>query len=55
MNDTFKVPKFENEADEAQWWFDNQDKVAQAFVAAAAAGTLRRVSLRDRFPEREAK
>ncbi|MEZ2348135.1 hypothetical protein [Terriglobus sp. RCC_193] len=49
MSETVKVPKFENEADEARWWFENQDKVARAFDTAASEGTLRRTSLRDRF------
>lgn len=50
MSEALKVPKFDNEADEARWWFENQGQVAQAFDAAASEGKLRRASLRDRLP-----
>jgi predicted DNA binding CopG/RHH family protein len=36
------VPKFETEAQEAQWWYENRDKVENALVNAIDAGTLRR-------------
>ena len=49
MSEMLKVPKFESEAQEAQWWFDNQDLVADAFGAAAKNGTLRRSTLADRL------
>jgi hypothetical protein len=26
-----KLPKFANEAEEARWWFDNQDVIADEF------------------------
>jgi len=48
MDDILKAPKFESEAAEARWWFENQDKLAQAFETAAANGTLRRTSLQER-------
>ena len=51
MSSTLLVPHFDDEADEAQWWFDNQDKLAAAYEAAAAAGTLRRGSLKDRLAQ----
>ena len=34
------VPKFETEAEEAQWWFDNQDELLKDFQQAAAEGRL---------------
>jgi predicted DNA binding CopG/RHH family protein len=34
------VPKFETEAEEAKWWFDNQDALDQEFAQAAAEGRL---------------
>jgi|GEM_PF-390807 len=38
----FNKQNFKNEAEEAKWWFDNQDLVADAFEKAAANGTLGR-------------
>lgn len=49
MSSTLVVPHFDDEADEAQWWFDNQDKLAAAYEAAAADGTLRQGSLKERL------
>jgi hypothetical protein len=49
MSEVLKVPTFDNEADEARWWFENQGKIAQAFDSAASEGKLRRTSLRDRL------
>ena len=49
MSDMLKVPKFDTEAEEAQWWFDNEDLVAGAFDEAAKNGTLRRSTLADRL------
>jgi uncharacterized DUF497 family protein/predicted DNA binding CopG/RHH family protein len=37
-----KLPKFANEAEEARWWFENQDLLAEEFHRAAANGTLKR-------------
>lgn len=34
------VPKFESEAEEAKWWFDNQDELLKDFERAAAEGQL---------------
>ena len=34
------IPKFESEADEAQWWFDHRNKVSEDLLAAAKSGTL---------------
>jgi hypothetical protein len=36
MPGKFKVPKFDNEADEARWWSDHRDDLTQAFQDAAA-------------------
>ncbi len=34
------VPKFASEAEEAQWWFDNQDLLAEEFELAGKEGRL---------------
>lgn len=47
-----KVPKFATEAEEAKWWFDNEDKVLEEFKKAAEAGTLGRGGIRRLFAER---
>ena len=41
MADKLKVPKFDSEADEAQWWYDHREEVTKAFEEAAARGELR--------------
>ena len=40
MRSHWKIPKFDGESEEAQWWFDHRDELAEAFEEAAAAGTL---------------
>jgi len=42
MDEYLKVPRFENESDEAAWWFQNRDRIAQDFDRAAAEGKLTR-------------
>ena len=42
MRDLLKTKKFSNEAEEADWWANNQDSLASAFEKAAVAGTLER-------------
>jgi hypothetical protein len=42
MADMTTLPKFNSEAEEAQWWADHQDDLADKFEAAAANGTLGR-------------
>jgi predicted DNA binding CopG/RHH family protein len=37
-----KVPKFATEAEEAKWWFENDDKVSEEFKKAAKEGHLGR-------------
>jgi predicted DNA binding CopG/RHH family protein len=36
------VPKFKTEAEEAQWWFDNREKVEDALIKAMDNRTIRR-------------
>jgi hypothetical protein len=36
------LPDFANEEEEAAWWFEHADELADDFVAAAADGTLGR-------------
>ena len=33
---------FKTEAEEAQWWYDNRDKVEEALITAMDNGTIRR-------------
>jgi predicted DNA binding CopG/RHH family protein len=40
--ETRKIPKFASEAEEANWWFENQDELARDFEQAAAEGRLQR-------------
>jgi predicted DNA binding CopG/RHH family protein len=42
MTDELKVPKFENESDEAKWWDSHTDDISNAFERAAAEGSLGR-------------
>jgi predicted DNA binding CopG/RHH family protein len=34
------LPKFESEAEEARWWFENQDELDREFAKAGAEGRL---------------
>lgn len=36
------VPKFKTEAEEAQWWFDNREKVEDALIKAMENGSIQR-------------
>jgi predicted DNA binding CopG/RHH family protein len=49
-----KLPKFETEAQEAEWWAKNQDFIADKFEEAAAAGKLGRGSVAQSARERAA-
>ena len=40
MPDKFTIPQFTSEAEEAQWWFDHRQELAQAFQDAADKGQL---------------
>jgi predicted DNA binding CopG/RHH family protein len=42
MPEEFKVPKFKNESEEAQWWDSQGKNIARAFEHAAADGRLGR-------------
>jgi predicted DNA binding CopG/RHH family protein len=46
--ETLKIPKFENEADEANWAFENRDGLAAAFLKAAEEGSVRQGTLKQR-------
>ncbi len=35
-----QMPRFENEGEEAQWWFDHREELGQDMVAAASQGKL---------------
>lgn len=42
MNEPLKIPKFQTEAEEAEWYPQNEAAILQEFERAAANGTLRR-------------
>jgi hypothetical protein len=46
--ETLKIPKFENEADEARWLYENREGLATAFLQAAQEGRVRQGTLRQR-------
>jgi hypothetical protein len=48
----FKLPKWANEAEEAKWWFDNQELIASEFEKAAKEGRLKRGGVRRLLAER---
>jgi hypothetical protein len=50
MDQTPKVPKFANEADEARWWFENQEFITEQFKRAAVEGRLGRGTMVRRGP-----
>ena len=37
-----ELPAFANEAEEAQWWYDNREKHAEEFIQAMDAGLVTR-------------
>jgi predicted DNA binding CopG/RHH family protein len=43
------VPKFENETQEADWWFENRELLSQEFEKAAVEGRLRRGTVKRRM------
>ncbi len=49
------VPKFENETQEADWWFENRDLLSQEFQKAAAEGHLGRGTVKRRMAEAQAR
>lgn len=54
MTDKLKIPKFANEADEANWWYEHRDELAKAFEDAAGRGELRTGSVARQARERAA-
>lgn len=46
------VPSFKTEAEEAKWWFENEDLVSREFEQAAAEGRLKRGGIRRLFAEK---
>jgi hypothetical protein len=48
----FKLPAFANEAEEAKWWYENQELIADEFEKAAKEGRLRRGGIRRLFAEK---
>jgi len=42
MSEELNIPDFRDEAEEARWWADHQDAIADAFKRAAAEGRLGR-------------
>jgi predicted DNA binding CopG/RHH family protein len=42
MAQRLEIPKFANESEEARWWFENQDAVADEFELAEREGRLGR-------------
>ena len=51
MNE-FKLPKWANEDEEAKWWFENQELIADEFEKAAKEGRLRTGGIRRLFAEK---
>jgi hypothetical protein len=47
-----KVPKFESEAEEAKWWYENREKVSAEFEKAAKEGRIGRGGVRRLLAER---
>ena len=47
-----KLPKWADEAEEAKWWFENQDLISAEFEKAAAEGRLKRSGVRRLLAER---
>lgn len=49
-----ETPAFKNEAEEAKWWFENQNLVAEKFEQAAKNGMLGRSTMIKQAAERRA-
>ena len=47
-----KIPKFATEAEEAKWWFENEDLIFKEFQKAAQEGRLGRGGVRRLFAEK---
>ncbi|HEV2134363.1 MAG TPA: hypothetical protein VGR47_08870 [Terracidiphilus sp.] len=48
----FKLPKWKNEEEEAKWWYENQELIADEFEKAAKEGRLRTGGIRRLFAEK---
>jgi predicted DNA binding CopG/RHH family protein len=48
MIETLTIPKFENEADEARWLFENRESLATAFLQVAQEGLVRQGTFKQR-------
>lgn len=48
----FKLPKFANEDEEAKWWYENQELIADEFEKAMKEGRIRRGGIRRLFAEK---
>jgi predicted DNA binding CopG/RHH family protein len=46
--ETLKIPKFDNETDEANWAYENRESLATAFLQAAQEGRVHQGSLKQR-------
>jgi hypothetical protein len=46
------IPAFASEAEEAKWWFENQELISDEFQKAAAEGRLKRGGIRRLFAEK---
>jgi hypothetical protein len=49
MAQRLQVPKFESEADEARWWFEHREDVADEFELAEREGRLGRGTVSSRL------
>lgn len=47
-----KIPRFATEAEEARWWFENEDLIAAEFEKAAKEGRLRTGGVRRLLAEK---
>lgn len=45
---SLKIPKFHNEAEEADWLYENRERLAAAFLQAAQEGQVRHATLKQR-------
>jgi hypothetical protein len=46
------IPAFQSEAEEAKWWFENENLIAKEFEKAASEGRLGRGGIRRLFAEK---
>lgn len=46
--ETLKIPKFRSEAEEADWLYENRERLAAAFLQAAQEGRVRQGTLKER-------